>query len=237
MSTTSYFLQGIKAAIPTMLGYIPASLAFGLTGASIGLSPLELFSISFFVYAGSAQFFILASLQLGMPILSIVLLVFLLNLRHALYGPIIAKYLPESLKLRLAKAFYLTDEVFAVCYLKLKDIPEQGKSAWYFGLGLFAWFSWLLGTIIGVFAGASIMQSFPLLAKTMGFSLTALFISVTLLTMHATMLLPIACGCLVSVVVTYFGYPSLAMIIGAVVACFLYHPHANLPATEEHNHG
>lgn len=222
--SASFFLRGFRDTIPTMLGYLPASLAFGLTGSSIGLSPAELFAISFFVYAGSAQFFILASLQLGMPIISIVLLVFMLNLRHLLYGPIIEPYLPEGLKRRLLKAFLLTDEVFALCYLKLRDIPVQGRTAWYFAVGLFAWWSWLIGTLIGVYAGEFIFKSYPLLAQTMGFALTALFVGVTFLVIQSSMLLALGVGGLVSLFFAYMGWSSVAMLAGAAVACLLYTP-------------
>lgn len=224
MTSRAYFLQGIKDTIPTMLGYFPAALAFGLTGTSIGLNPIELFAISFFVYAGSAQFFILASLQLSMPILSVVFLVFMLNLRHLLYGPIIEPYLPEGLKKRLAKAFLLTDEVFAVCYLKLKTIPEQGKTPWYFAVGLFAWWSWLLGTLVGIFAGEYIFKSYPLLAQTMGFALTALFVGVTFLVIQAPMLFAITLGGVVSLFFAYMEWSSVAMLAGAAVACLVYQP-------------
>lgn len=237
-SRAGFFLQGIKDTIPTMLGYFPASLAFGLTGASIGLSPMELFAISFFVYAGSAQFFILASLQLGMPIITVVFLVFMLNLRHLLYAPIIEPYLAEGIKKRLAKAFLLTDEVFALCYLKLKDIPAEGKTPWYFAIGLFAWWSWLLGTLVGIFAGEYILKTYPLLAQTMGFSLTALFVGVTFLVIQAPMLFALSLGALVSLFFAYMGWSSVAMLAGAAVACIFYQaPKENkVLAEEEANH-
>lgn len=224
MASATFFFKGIKDTIPTMLGYLPASLAFGLTGSSIGLSPAELFAISFFVYAGSAQFFILASLQLGTPLATMVFLVFMLNLRHALYGPVIEAYLPEGLKRRLAKAFLLTDEVFALCYLKLKSIPKEGRTPWYFAVGLFAWWSWLLGTLIGVYAGEFIFKSYPLLAQTMGFALTALFVGVTFLVIQSSMLFALTMGGLVSLFFAYMGWSSVAMLAGAAVACVLYRP-------------
>ncbi|NOL49198.1 AzlC family ABC transporter permease [Pelistega europaea] len=222
--SVSSFLQGFKDTIPTMLGYLPASLAFGLTGSSIGLSPAELFAISFFVYAGSAQFFILASLQLGMPLMSVVFFVFMLNLRHSLYGPLLDSYLPQSLKSRLMKAFLLTDEVFALCYLKFKEIPAEDRSVWYFAVGLFAWWSWLLGTLIGIYAGEFIFKSYPLLAQTMGFALTALFVGVTFLVIQSSMLFALAVGGMVSLFCAYMGWSSVAMLAGAAVACLIYQP-------------
>lgn len=223
-SQVSYFLQGIQAAVPTMLGYLPASIAFGVGGSSLGLNPFELLLISFLVYAGSGQFLILASLQLGTPLLTMVFLVALINVRHLLYGPIIERYIPPGLKMRLAKAFYLTDEVFAVCYLKLKDIVPEGKTAWHFGLGIFAWLSWISGTAIGIFAGESIIRSYPILGQTLGFSLTAMFVAVTLLTIQGPMVRALLLAALASVIVAALGWSTVAILVGAAVACLFYHP-------------
>lgn len=224
MTTKSYFSQGIKDAVPTMLGYFPAALTFGLTGASIGLNPMEIFAISFFVYAGSAQFFILLALQLGMPVMNMVFFVLMLNLRHLLYGPLLEPYLPVGLKRRLGKAFFLTDEVFALAYLKLKTIPEQSRTPWYFAVGLFAWFSWLLGTLVGIFAGTFIVSAYPVLAMTMGFSLSALFVGVTFLVIQAPMLWALSLGSMVSLLFAYMDWTSVAILTGTVVACFVYQP-------------
>lgn len=229
-SQQSYFFQGIQAAIPTMLGYLPASMAFGLGGANFGLSPIELLLISFFVYAGSGQFLILASLQLGTPLVTMVLLVGLINVRHLLYGPIIERYLPKGLRSQLSKAFYLTDEVFAVCYLQLKDIPIEGKTAWYFGLGISAWLAWLSGTAIGIFAAESISQTYPVLGQTLGFSLTAMFVAVTLLIIQGPMLRALSLAALTSVVVAAIGWSTIAILVGAAVACLLYKPSAKTAA-------
>ena len=231
-SQLSYFIQGIRAAVPTMLGYLPASVAFGVGGSSLGLSPFELLLISFLVYAGSGQFLILASLQLGTPLVTMVFLVALINVRHLLYGPIIERHIPPGLKTRLAKAFYLTDEVFAVCYLKLKDIAPEGKTAWHFGLGIFAWLSWLTGTAIGIFAGESITRSFPLLGQTLGFSLTAMFVAVTLLTIQGPMVRALLLAALSSVIVAALGWSTVAILVGAAVACIFY-----IPQSQQVQHG
>ena len=77
MSQLKYFGRGLRAGLPIMLGYIPVAMAFGIAGASLGLSAWELIATSLIVYAGAGQFFILASLQLGTPLVTMVLLVML----------------------------------------------------------------------------------------------------------------------------------------------------------------
>lgn len=53
------FKDGVKAAMPTALGYISIGLACGVIGAS-HVRPLEMALMSILVYAGSAQFAMLS---------------------------------------------------------------------------------------------------------------------------------------------------------------------------------
>jgi len=49
-------LQGLSAAWPICLGYIPIGMAFGVLAQKAGLYPLEIMMMSIFVFAGSSQF-------------------------------------------------------------------------------------------------------------------------------------------------------------------------------------
>ena len=69
------FKDGAKAAMPTALGYISIGLACGIIGASY-VSPLEMALMSSLVYAGSAQFAMLALLAIHAPVTAIALTVF-----------------------------------------------------------------------------------------------------------------------------------------------------------------
>ena len=52
----SDFRLGVKAAVPTALGYVAIGLAFGVVAAASGLSALEVGLMCALVYGGSAQF-------------------------------------------------------------------------------------------------------------------------------------------------------------------------------------
>ncbi len=69
------FKDGAKAAMPTALGYVSIGLACGIIGASY-VSPLEMVLMSSLVYAGSAQFTMLALLAIHAPVTAIALTVF-----------------------------------------------------------------------------------------------------------------------------------------------------------------
>ena len=53
---SSRLLQGLGAALPICLGFIPIGLAFGVLAGNAGLTPVEIGLMSLLVYAGSSQF-------------------------------------------------------------------------------------------------------------------------------------------------------------------------------------
>jgi len=76
--------DGINAAWPICLGYIPIGLAFGVLAQKAGLGAVEIFLMSMLVFAGSSQFIAVSMLDGGAALTSIVLTTFTVNLRHLL---------------------------------------------------------------------------------------------------------------------------------------------------------
>ena len=83
-STGAPVVQGLMAAWPICLGYIPIGLAFGVLAQKAGLSVLEIGSMSIFVFAGSSQFIAVSMLSTGAGAASIIVTTFMVNLRHLL---------------------------------------------------------------------------------------------------------------------------------------------------------
>ena len=86
-------LRGLKTAFPIALGYLPLGMAFGILAAQQGLTALDVFFLSFLVYAGSAQFIASAMISSGAASAAIILTTFLVNLRHLLMSASLAPYL------------------------------------------------------------------------------------------------------------------------------------------------
>lgn len=217
-------LKGVQDGLPIVLGYVPVAMAFGISGSSLGLKASEISLTSLIVYSGAGQFFILAAMKIATPWLMIVALIALLNMRHLFYGPIISTYLPESLRQRLVVAFFLTDEVFATAFHRFKYIKDSDRIAWFWGLGVTAWLSWVGGTILGLITGEQLLAHYPLLEQVLKFSLPALFVVLTVMSIHRQMLLALIAAAMVSLLVTLSGYPSLAIFAGAMSAFVLYRP-------------
>ncbi|WP_084493549.1 AzlC family ABC transporter permease [Brackiella oedipodis] len=218
----NYFLVGIRSAIPIVLGYLPVALTFGISGAGLGISLPELSLISLIVYSGAGQFMIL---KMYGALSSMVLLVTLLNARHLFYGPILSHVLPPSTKQRLLMAFFLTDEVFATAFLKLKEVPPAGRFAWYMGVGVTAWLSWQIGTVTGVVLGDQLLQHFPLLKNVLVFALPSLFVTLTVLCINKSMALALIISSVVCLVVFFYSQQSsYAIFAGALSALLCYRP-------------
>lgn len=223
MSVLRNGLRGVRAGVPVLLGYVPVAMAYGIAAKGVGLSFWETVLISVFVYAGASQFFILAAIKLGTPLPGIVAMVSLLNARHLLYGPLIAKWLPQALQSRLQAAFLLTDEVFATAFHAMGHQPANAQFAWYMGLGLTAWLSWIGGTIIGLIAGSGLTAQFPQVDQILRFALVALFFSLALLSVKRPMLRALLIASVITLLCLIYAGATPAILAGTVSAwlCFV----------------
>jgi predicted branched-subunit amino acid permease len=66
-------LQGIRGALPIVVGYLPIAFSFGVAATGFGFSAGEAVLLSAVVYAGASQFLALPLLVGGTPCWSAVL--------------------------------------------------------------------------------------------------------------------------------------------------------------------
>lgn len=147
------FKDGAKAAMPTALGYISIGLACGIIGASY-VSPLEMALMSSLVYAGSAQFAMLALLTIHAPVTAIALTVFLINLRLFLLSLHTSTFFwHASLLQNIGIGILLTDETYGVLLserVHTKDISLQ----WMYGNNITSYLAWIVGSVVGTTLGS-----------------------------------------------------------------------------------
>lgn len=171
------FYDGVKACLPTIMGYLGIGMAMGIVGKSAHLAIWQVFLMSTLVYAGSAQFILCGLLLLSAPILSIVFTVFLVNLRHLLMSLSVAHYFKDdSLLNGIAIGTLLTDESYGVLMATLAQ-EKKVTSHWMHGLNITAYLVWILSTVIGALLGSFIPDP-----TTFGFdfALTAMFLGLFL---------------------------------------------------------
>lgn len=98
-----------------MLGALPFGVIYGALAVHAGLSVFAAMGMSLFVFAGSSQFVAVGLLSAGAPLLLIVGVTIIVNLRHMLYSAALLPHLRRlPIGVRAILAFWLTDETFAV---------------------------------------------------------------------------------------------------------------------------
>ena len=158
------FWNGVRDEAPILLGVVPFGLVFGALAISAHLSTLAAQAMSSIIFAGASQIIAAQLVGTGTSGLVILMVVFVVNLRHALYSASVAPHV-KDLKTgwKLLLAYLLTDEAYAVTITHYNREPDSSYRHWYFfGAGLTLWSSWQVSTAIGIFIGAKIPASWPL---------------------------------------------------------------------------
>ncbi len=188
----SEFIAGVRDELPILLGVAPFGMIYGTLAVGARLPNAAAQSMSFIVFAGSAQFILTQLIGAGTPAAVLLLTVLVVNLRHMLYSASIAPYVHGlSRRWKCLLAYLLTDEAYAVTIthyqqtavdhhrdtegtkdtisrrpLRLRgEIPDNAtdKRHWYFlGAGLALWSCWQVSTAVGVFLGAQVPPSWSL---------------------------------------------------------------------------
>ncbi len=150
-------LTGAKKILPVALSSVVDGLIFGVLAYQAGLSLLEAGLMSGLVVAGSAQLVALGLWVTPLPVLTIIITTFLVNMRYLVMG---AALYPWFSRLSALKAyismFFMSDENWA---LTIADLRAGGRDgAFLLGSGVLMTLVWLGGTIIGHLAGAVVQN-------------------------------------------------------------------------------
>lgn len=155
------FWQGIRDESPILLGVIPFGLIYGALAVHAHLSSAAAQAMSAVIFAGSAQIIFTQLLTAGTSGLVMLVVVFVVNLRHALYSASVAPYVRSlSTAWKLLLAYLLTDEAYAVVISHYRREGVSASRHWYFlGAGLTLWTAWQISSGLGIFIGASLPNS------------------------------------------------------------------------------
>ncbi|SCB75026.1 AzlC family ABC transporter permease [Weissella bombi] len=215
-----------KETLPTVLGYIGISAAFGIIAQSSGLSVLLILLISIIDYAGAAQFVIVTMLLSHSPFLSIVLSVFLVNSRLILMSTTLTPYFKnESLMKNIFIGTFLTDESFALGMNKLNYTNNKLSFTWFNSVNLVSYVTWVIGTFIGATLGSLITHPEKL---GLNFAITAMFIGLLYLQMISDQSIKFNIQLvviLITLIMVYIGLifipANLVILLTTVIVCYL----------------
>jgi predicted branched-subunit amino acid permease len=165
MAFSPRFRQGVKAAIPIWVAFVPSSLAWGIAAQAHGLKFEEAVFMSAWVYSGPAQFAVLAPLAQGKSSLQVIVAGFLMNLRFLPMSTALAPFFHGVKRFPLLLASHvISASSFIVPYLQFqKERPsvdenpagaresksDDGNFAYFVGVGGTSFFVWVIGTAVG----------------------------------------------------------------------------------------
>lgn len=166
--------EGVQRALPIVLGYVPVAFAFGVLAVKNDISPGLAILMSVIMFAGSGQFVAVSLWGAGVGAASVVLTVFVVNLRHLLMSAALAPYVERTKRWqRLLFGCELTDETFGVHITAFQRGWALSLTTLY-SCNMTAHVSWVGGTIIGVYCGGLVADVRPL---GLDYALTAMFLA------------------------------------------------------------
>ena len=175
MSPSARFRQGVKAAIPIWIAFVPSSLAWGIAAQAHGLTLDEVVLMSAWVYSGPAQFAVLVPLAEGKSALQVVVAGFLMNLRFLPMSMALAPFFRGVNRLPLFFASHvISASSFIVPYLQFQNEPPAdsnepaaaramagyGRLAFFLGVGATSFTVWAIGTAAGFAAARAVPPGF-----------------------------------------------------------------------------
>ncbi len=165
-------VDGIKAAVPIAIGYIPIALAFGILAKASGVPNYVSVMMSLLVFAGASQFVAVNLISLGVMGWEIVMTTFILNLRHLLMSASLSQRIQKNVSSKLLSliAFGVTDESFSVASFRKERVLSP---SFLLGLNFTGFASWNIGTWAGIFLASGLPES---VKAGMGIALYAMFI-------------------------------------------------------------
>lgn len=162
--------KAFMTSLPVMAGYIVLGTGFGILLRSAGYGTLWALAMSLFIYAGSMQFVGVSLITGAASVLTTAVTTVMINARHLFYSISMISRYKDAGKVKPYLIFALTDETYTL--LSDGKIPEGADpDAYRFLVSFFDHCYWVLGSVLGSFAG----EFLPFDSTGIEFSMTALF--------------------------------------------------------------
>jgi len=206
------FLTGVRLGIPYAVVGLVLSMSFGVLARQAGFSPLQAIVTAAIVFAGSAQFAVLAVLASGGTAAAAVVAGTLMNGRYVAMGTALAPSLPGGPLSRAIQGQAMVDSSWA-----LANRGDGTFDRWLlFGTTAPQYAAWLVGTVVGAVGG-------DLLGDTDRLGLDAVFPTFFLGILIAELRQPRSrvvalCGAAIALALVPFAPPGVPILAAAVAA-------------------
>lgn len=157
------FVSGVRDSLPTLPANVPFGFVVGVAALQAGFSGVQAVSMSVLVFGGASQLAAIELLQKGSPVLIVVLTAVVVNLRYTMYSAAIAPHFRRfSERWRLVCAQFVVDTTFALAVTEYERDEDTDRLAYYLGVSLAIYVSFVAGTAGGVLLGDRIPDGFQL---------------------------------------------------------------------------
>ncbi len=143
----------------------PFGIIAGVAAVDNGLDTAQAIALSPVVFAGAAQLAMVDLFGRDATLAVIVLTALVINARFLMYSAALAPHLVQASALqRVAAAYLLTDQAFAVSIVRYGDRDETAATrlAYYFGAAMSLWVTWQAATVGGVVVGSEVPPEWSL---------------------------------------------------------------------------
>lgn len=148
------YLAGVRDMLPLALTVIPFGFLMGNLAAEKGLSVAETVLMSMTVFAGASQFAAVDIWREPVPVATLVLTVFLINLRHVLMGAALVRPLAGTPTPYAYGALgLLCDECWALAMRRTSAQNGRLEVAYVFGVSATMWLFWITSSGLGAALG------------------------------------------------------------------------------------
>lgn len=173
-SPASPLAEGLRRALPIVLGYVPVGFAFGVLAVKNNIPPALAVAMSVLMFSGSGQFVLASLWGAGAGILSVIAAVFIVNLRYLLMSAAESPWLAALPRFqRFLLGLGLTDETFAVHVTALQRGWPLSLATLY-SCNSTTYLAWVTGSAVGAFCGELVNDVKPL---GLDYALTAMFLA------------------------------------------------------------
>ena len=187
------FAAGVRAFVPLTMAIIPFGMVCGASAVAAGMTAWQSFSMSWVIFAGSAQIVVVQLLASGAPLAVIIATGTVINVRFMMYSASLGPHLGGLGKpWRMLLAYLITDQAYLLGIIRYMAPGERTHRHWFlFGISAATWLCWQLSTILGIVLGSVMPQDWSL-----DFILPLTFISIVvpLLSNRAMLIAGIAGG-------------------------------------------
>ncbi len=208
------FAQGVRAALPVLLGVVPFGVITGVAMVASGIPPFAAIVMSLVVFAGASMVATAQLLASSTPVLLVVLTTLIINLRFMMYSASLRQHFAHApLRWRLLLSYLTADNVYGLMLQRFSERPgDPGKMSFFLGAGIAIWVVWQLAVIAGALIGAGVPASWRL-----DFAAPLAFIAMTIPHLRDRAMIAAALAAGITVVAAHALPLKLAVLLAAAV--------------------